>query len=144
MSRTLQEEIEKQVSIASELLNVSVLEELILDICGKLNGQSLFCGRVLVSVKEAFVNAVIHGNRGDKSKYVTVTFRVSKSGCLEVEIADDGAGFNYMELWSPFSRANESNDFFNASGLFLMKVLSDSLSFNEKGNKVKMLFRCRS
>jgi serine/threonine-protein kinase RsbW len=56
-----------------------------------------FVDALELSVHEAFVNAVVHGNRGDPALPVTVTMRNvpgDEGRRLQVEVADCGPGFS--------------------------------------------------
>jgi len=66
--------------------------------------SSGFLGTLELTLKEAFVNAVMHGNRDRGELPVIVLFRpVSAGKCLEVTVRDCGAGFRPDDLPDPTS-----------------------------------------
>ncbi len=93
---------------------------------------------LLVAVTEAVNNGMIHGNKNDASKHVTVTCAMSRK-VLTVTITDQGGGFTPEALPNPLHDENLLRA--GGRGVFLMKTLMQSVSFNKKGNKVTMKLR---
>jgi hypothetical protein len=87
---------------------------------------------------EALCNAIIHGNRSDPAK--TVTVRVF---CLEdtwgVEIADEGRGFDW-QAWLQRVEAElmESRD--SGRGIALLLKCCSEVVFLDGGRKVRLLW----
>ena len=47
-----------------------------------------------LAVREAVINAILHGNEKDASRTVNVQLDVSDPGGIEIKIRDQGTGFN--------------------------------------------------
>ena len=94
-------------------------------------------GNILVSVTEAVTNAMLHGNRGDCSKHVSVALLRHK-GSLEVRVSDQGQGFDPGSVPDP--TAYECLERCGGRGLFLMRELSDGCSFMQDGRTVSLRF----
>lgn len=94
-------------------------------------------GNILVSLTEAVTNAMLHGNRGDSSKHVSISLLRHKNA-LEVRVADQGAGFNPSNVPDPTSP--ECLEKCGGRGLFLMRELSDDCKFMKNGSIVAMRF----
>jgi serine/threonine-protein kinase RsbW len=101
-------------------------------------GKDLFAMRLALA--EAVINAFRHGNLGDPSKAVRVSYLVTP---LEVaaEVEDDGAGFDPEQVSDPLAGVNIER--VSGRGVFLMRVYMSGVSFNRRGNCVT-LWRQRS
>jgi serine/threonine-protein kinase RsbW len=88
-----------------------------------------------VAVRESVVNAMKHGNRLDESKRVELSF-VLHPDELEVEVADQGAGFNPDSVANP--TADENILKVDGRGIFFMRSFMDSVSYSfpRKGGTV--------
>jgi serine/threonine-protein kinase RsbW len=81
---------------------------------------------------------MIHGNKNDKTKHVTISCTLRKK-TLTVTITDEGAGFMPDALPNPLHDENLLRA--GGRGVFLMKTLMESVSFNKAGNQVTMKLR---
>ncbi|HEY3120585.1 MAG TPA: ATP-binding protein [Vicinamibacteria bacterium] len=88
-----------------------------------------------VAVRESVVNAIKHGNHGDESKRVTVSFTVHPRA-LEVEVHDQGAGFDPQSVPDPVSPENVMKP--QGRGVFFMRSFMDEVdySFPARGGTV--------
>jgi serine/threonine-protein kinase RsbW len=90
---------------------------------------------VHLSVEEALVNAIRHGNKMDATKKVRVCCKLSPS-VLRVEVADEGAGFNPADVPDP--TAPENLEVPSGRGIMLMRNFMTRVEYNAKGNQVTM------
>lgn len=90
---------------------------------------------LLVAVTEAVNNGMIHGNKNDQSKHVTITCSLYRK-MLTVTITDEGGGFSPESLPNPLHDDNLLRA--GGRGVFLMRTLMESVSFNKAGNEVTM------
>ena len=90
-------------------------------------------------VGEAINNAIIHGNKGDVSKMVTINAEVSPENILTVTVQDEGDGFDYNRIADPTLPENIENP--TGRGVFLMKQLADLVIFSNNGNTIEMQFK---
>jgi serine/threonine-protein kinase RsbW len=88
---------------------------------------------VHLSVEEALVNAIRHGNKMDPSKKVQVSCRLSPTA-MRVEIIDEGPGFNPADVPDP--TAPENLEVPSGRGIMLMKNFMTVVEYNAKGNGV--------
>ena len=98
------------------------------------NEEDIFAVRL--SLEEAFINAVLHGNDLDPEKVVIVKYCVSNDK-VEVSILDEGPGFNPVKVPDP--RSNENLYKNQGRGLLLIRSYMDRVDFNESGNCVRMV-----
>ncbi|MDR2938695.1 MAG: ATP-binding protein [Clostridiales bacterium] len=84
---------------------------------------------------ELLCNAVIHGNQNDKNKLVDVYIEIN-GGYVYSIVSDQGPGFDYISCLN--SLENDSSLYKETGrGIRLVCSLSDTISFNPKGNIIK-------
>ena len=128
----------KEITINSSVENLVFVEREIEAIFDEFNISFDLFGNVLIAVTEAVNNAIQYGNRNDVTKQVLIRFQ-AKNQRLSVVIADEGQGFDYESLPDP--TAPENLEKMEGRGIFLMKSLSDGLSFYNNGSEVEMTFK---
>jgi serine/threonine-protein kinase RsbW len=121
----------------AELIRVSAF---LSEVFEEYNLSPKYFNKVLLCISEAIINSIEHGNQNDKRKYVTIEISYHNSK-IHVEIHDEGEGFNYCKLADPTTIENIKKE--SGRGIHIIKSLSDSLSYNEKGNKVKLKIECK-
>ncbi len=83
---------------------------------------------IAMAVREAAVNAVLHGNSYSREKQVTASLQTDADE-LTVRITDEGAGFNAAMLPDPLSPENILRG--SGRGVFLMRALMDEVDFRQ-------------
>ena len=85
-----------------------------------------------VAVRESVVNAIKHGNQQDESKRVHVRFTLQERA-LEVEVRDQGKGFDPGEVPDPLAPENLLKAY--GRGIFFMRQFMDEVqhSFPPRG-----------
>ena len=124
---------------ASEKKALQNLEPLINKVKEKLPISLEKYYNILIAVSEAFNNAIIHGNKLDKNKKVSIDISAADN-VLEIHITDEGEGFEPDKLADPRENDNLLKD--NGRGVLLIKELSDECEFvhTAEGTDVKMIF----
>jgi putative transcription antitermination factor YqgF len=92
-----------------------------------------------IAVVEAATNAVVHGNKSDKSKRVHVVFKRRPSE-ITVSVADQGLGFAPGEVANPLDVANMLKE--SGRGIYIMKHIMDKVDFEfppTGGTRVRMI-----
>ena len=100
----------------------------------KLSEEMLF--DIRLSLEEAVINAIKHGNRLDKSLPVVISYAFS-GGKLEITVRDQGKGFNYRTTPDPRSEINILKR--GGRGIFLIRNLMDEVKYSDSGNEIKMI-----
>ncbi|HEU4718927.1 MAG TPA: ATP-binding protein [Bacteroidia bacterium] len=90
-----------------------------------------------LSVTEAIMNAIDHGNKGDANKSVYVCASQDEN-YFTFTIEDEGDGFNYRRIKNPTDPENRLLP--GGRGIFIMNYFSDDLRFADEGRSVKLLF----
>jgi len=128
----------ESITIISDIEKLRVVETLVDTLSKKLGISDEVYGKILISTVEAVNNAILHGNRGNAEKMVTVDFNAD-GNWFEVSVTDEGEGFNYNSLPDPTDPANIEN--LHGRGVFIMRSLADAIEYNDTGNQVKMRFK---
>lgn len=126
------------LKFASEGENITLVEKLVDDLCEQYNVHEEYYGNILIALTEAVNNAIFHGNRQDKSKEVRVYYTVTPNE-FSFTVEDQGPGFDFENVPDPTAPENLEKP--NGRGVFLMRHLSDELSFDDQGRIVKLSFR---
>ncbi|SFI39226.1 ATP-binding protein [Planctomicrobium piriforme] len=91
---------------------------------------------VKLSLEEALVNAIKHGNGMDPEKSVRVYCEVSSQQVLIV-IEDEGEGFKPEDVPDPTDDDNLEKP--SGRGLMLMRAFMTKVEYNDRGNRVELL-----
>jgi serine/threonine-protein kinase RsbW len=129
--------MQEKLSFASKVENINIVEKLIDEICAKHEINEDNYGNILIAVTEAVNNAIHHGNKSDPTAEVKINFEVSNKELI-FTIEDEGPGFDYDSLPDPTDPKNIEKP--HGRGVFLMRNLSDDISFEKEGSSVKMTF----
>jgi serine/threonine-protein kinase RsbW len=84
--------------------------------------------RVTMAVREAAVNAVLHGNDYDPAKKVTASFEITGKD-LVIKIADEGRGLDPDSLPDPLAPENLMRG--TGRGIFLIRSFMDEVHFRQ-------------
>ncbi|MEI7905715.1 MAG: ATP-binding protein [Bacteroidota bacterium] len=127
-----------KLSIPSSRKNINLVEEFFRTMNDKFQLPEEKLHALLVSVTEAVNNGVIHGNKNNESKYVTLSCSM-KGKTLTVKVKDEGDGFAPDAVANPLKEENLLNT--GGRGVFLMKAFMQSVKYNKKGNEVTMVMK---
>jgi serine/threonine-protein kinase RsbW len=89
-----------------------------------------------VALREALINAIVHGNRQDPRKRVSVACRCTTDGEVSITVQDEGQGFDSDAVPDP--TAPENRLLTHGRGIYLMKTLMDEVRFDQGGAVVYM------
>ena len=84
--------------------------------------------RVAMAVREAAVNAVLHGNDYDPGKQITASFE-NNGKSLVITIADEGKGLDPETIPDPTKPENLLRG--TGRGIFLIRSLMDEVHFRQ-------------
>ena len=89
-----------------------------------------------LALREAIVNAIVHGNQEDPRKLVYINCRCMADGAVSVTVEDEGTGFRSDAIPNPTSPNNLLRT--HGRGIFLMRSLMDEVEFEQGGSVVHM------
>jgi len=130
--------IKRTLRFPSILENIHLAEKLIDDVFTEYNVKEDYYGELLIAMTEAVNNAIVHGNKLDTSKQVTVTFDIIGDTTMRFIVEDEGAGFDHDHLPDPTAPENIEKP--HGRGVFLMKKLADNCDFQDSGRVVVLDF----
>jgi len=99
--------------------------------------------RIYLASNEAFINAIIHGNKLDPEKKVSVAFKEFKH-IYRIEVQDQGGGFEPGQVPDPREDENLLKE--SGRGLLIMTEIADEVKFykEKEGLRVKIKIKKRS
>ena len=131
---------EKRVSftLESTLDSVNMAEEKTEKLAAELGFSDEDCHRLAMSVREAMVNAVLHGNAYDPKKKVHVAFE-QQGKTLTIVIGDEGKGLDDDDLPNPLAPENLLKQ--SGRGIFLMRSFMDDVQIKNlhPGTEVRLM-----
>lgn len=94
--------------------------------------------RISMAVREATVNAVLHGNAYDPRKKVHIAFETA-GDALTVTVRDEGKGLDQEEIPDPLAPENLLKQ--SGRGIFLIRAFMDEVRFRnmEPGTEVTLI-----
>jgi serine/threonine-protein kinase RsbW len=126
-----------KIEIPSLVDNIRIVESFIDNAKEKFDLDDDIYGNIMISVTESVINAIKHGNKGDKNKKVLLSLNI-KDDSIIFTIEDEGRGFDYDALPDP--TAPENLEKLGGRGIFLMRNLADEVKFTNNGRTVEMVF----
>ena len=120
LSRPATESVER--SLDSTLESVDRAEDLAVGLARRAGFDEEDLMKIGLAVRESMVNAVVHGNRYNTNK--KVRFSASMNGSrFTVRVADEGEGFDYVNLPDPLTPENLLRT--SGRGIFLIRSFMD-------------------
>lgn len=126
-----------KIVIPSITENIRIIESFIDNAKERFNLDDDIYGNIMIAVTESVNNAIMHGNKNDKSKNVTLSLSLNNN-IINFTIIDEGNGFDFQNLPDPTSPENLDKP--SGRGIFLMKHLSDEVNFKNEGTIVELSF----
>lgn len=115
------------------MANLPIVEERLFHFCRECN-VGRYYSAVSVATLQAVENAILHGNQGDVTKNVTISFGTCRGGIF-AEVTDEGLGFDYTRFGSLPADGELAGE-----GIFVMRSLADSVTYSEGGRQVRLEF----
>lgn len=126
-----------KIEIPSINENIRIIESFIDNAKEKFNLDDDIYGNIMIAVTESVNNAIMHGNKNDRTKNVTLSLSLNNNIIL-FKVMDEGHGFDFQNLPDPTSPENLDKP--SGRGIFLMKHLSDEVNFSNNGSLVELSF----
>ncbi len=93
---------------------------------------------IVIAITEAISNAIIHANKSDERKKVTIEI-ISNHDSMITKVKDEGPGFNLKKIEDPLLPDNLLKE--SGRGIFILNSLLDSVdySFSDQGTVVTLV-----
>ncbi len=124
--------------IPSDLNEARQLEERLLEEVVRHGYSQGDVFAVKLALEEVLVNAIKHGNKYDSNKSVNVAHEIDEHQAV-FTITDEGKGFRPADVPDP--TADENLEKPCGRGLMLMRAFMDEVSYNDRGNQVRLMKR---
>lgn len=124
----------------STLESVNKAEEMADQVASQAGFDEDTRGGISMSVREAMINAVLHGNAYDPAKRVNLTFEQTPQD-LVIQITDEGKGLEPGDVADPLAPENLLKQ--SGRGIFLMKAFMDDVRFRklDPGTEITLIKR---
>jgi len=117
-----------QLKLSSSLESVDKIERTAEEFATLAGFDEDTVPNIAMAVREAAVNAILHGNAYNPAKNITATFEAN-SDALIVRIADEGTGFDPTNVPDPLAAENILRG--SGRGIFLIKAFMDEVHFRQ-------------
>jgi serine/threonine-protein kinase RsbW len=114
--------------LESSLESVDKLEHTAEDFATRAGFDEDVVGNIAMAVREAAVNAVLHGNAYDRSKQITAALEVTTDSLI-IRIADQGSGLDPDKIPDPLAPENILRG--SGRGIFLIRAFMDEVHFRQ-------------
>lgn len=115
------------IEVESDPNNLITVEEFVNYFAKDLGLNDDQLSVLLLAVTEATTNAIIHANKCDLSKLVSIHAHIEDSKLI-VKVKDEGTGFDPSTVPDPTEPENLLKD--SGRGVYLMKVYMDEVRYN--------------
>jgi serine/threonine-protein kinase RsbW len=124
-----------RLDIASRIEMIEVVQTVLAHLSTTMAFDEDAAHYMSVAVRESVVNAMKHGNAGDETRRVLISFTM-QPGALEVSVQDEGPGFDPAAVADPVAQENLLKP--DGRGIFFMRSFMDEVrySFPSKGGTV--------
>ena len=130
----------EKLVIPSKIEKIEQAAEFIEKAAKKMKFNDTDVDSIVIAVTEAISNAIIHANKEDDNKKVTIEI-FAENDCMITQVTDEGPGFDPGGIDNPLLPNNLLKE--SGRGIFILNSLLDSVnySFSENGTVVTMVKR---
>jgi len=125
------------LEIESDPNNLITVEEFVNYFCKDVNLPDEKLANIFLAVTEATTNAIIHANKCDTNKIVTIDAYVENSKLI-IKIKDEGEGFEPGNIPDPTEPENLLKD--SGRGIYLMRVYMDDMKYIRTPSGMELVF----
>ena len=116
------------LTLGSSLESVDTVEQTAEDFAARAGFDEDTVPNIAMAVREAAVNAVLHGNAYNPTKHITVSFEANTESLI-VRVADQGPGLDPSNLPDPLAPENILRG--SGRGIFLIRAFMDEVHFRQ-------------
>ena len=88
-----------KIEIPSITENIRIIESFIDNAKERFNLDDDIYGNIMIAVTESVNNAIMHGNKNDRSKSVKLSLSLNDN-VINFKIQDEGIGFDFQNFFS--------------------------------------------
>ncbi len=117
-----------EVSIPGSIEYLPLVDTVCQAFCGWAGIEREIADQIAMAAVEGATNAVVHGNKCQRSRKVRVLFERTRSGIV-VSVMDEGEGFDLGRVPDPTDEANLMKE--SGRGIFIMRQVMDRVEFEQ-------------
>jgi serine/threonine-protein kinase RsbW len=125
------------LEIESDPNNLITVEEFVNYFCKDVKLPDEKLANIFLAVTEATTNAIIHANKCDINKIVTIDAYVENSKLI-IKIKDEGEGFEPGNIPDPTEPENLLKD--SGRGIYLMRIYMDDMEYIRTSSGMELIF----
>lgn len=115
-------------TLDSTLDSVNMVEQTADQLAAKIGFEEDERHKITMSVREAAVNAVLHGNAYDPAKKIIVSYETTPD-TLAITITDEGKGLSEQDIPDPLAEENLLKT--SGRGIFLIRSFMDEVRIRD-------------
>ena len=116
------------LTLDSSIESVDKLEQTTQEFAARAGFDEDTVPNIAMAVREAAINAVLHGNAYSASKRITASFETNDNDLI-VRICDQGSGFDPERIPDPLAPENILRG--SGRGIFLIRAFIDEVHFRQ-------------
>ncbi len=125
------------ITLRNDPEEIRAIEEEITTLARARDFPEAACFAIRLALEEAVYNAFRHGHRELPDEPVSLEWKLQDQS-LTMTVTDKGPGFNPESIPDPTTE--DRLELPHGRGLMLMKAYMTSISYNERGNRVTMVY----
>lgn len=135
---TLNPPQERKLVIPSRSENMLLVENFVEQLQEEYRVKEDVYGNIVIAVTEAVNNGIMHGNKENPDKNVSISARLLNPFLLAITVQDEGNGFDVDDLPDPTLPENILSD--TGRGVYIIKEICDNVEYSNNGTTVTMQF----
>lgn len=124
----------KILTIKSAQTELSKVEDFLKNIFSSYKLPFICFNKVKLCVNEAMINAIVHGNKSNVNKEVSLIINYERKR-LKVTVIDQGNGFDVGDVPDPTCEENIKKE--SGRGVYIIKSLAKDLHYDRKENSLQ-------
>ncbi len=128
--------VKANITVHAEPGSISAVVNAVLAIAAEMRCAAGKEFEIETAMREALVNAIVHGCANDPSKQVQVCVACDQTRGILLVVRDPGTGFDPASLPSPLTGQNLYSE--HGRGIFLINQLMDEVHYERGGAEIHM------
>ncbi|MCC9165940.1 ATP-binding protein [Pontibacter harenae] len=122
------------VKVSCSKKNLKLIRDFVSEYLQALALSDILMNQIVLAVDEICANLIIHANKEDTSKYITLSIIKKKDG-LEFHISDHGIAFQRSNYKEPNIQDNVKTGKKGGVGIALVNRIMDRVEYTSDGEK---------
>ena len=119
------------IVVKNEVSEIERLSRLVADFCAEHGVSAAVEADVNLALDEVLANVILHGFQ-DSAEHEIIVRLCLESGCVSVEVEDDGLRFNPLDAPEPDLTGPLEDRPIGGLGIYLVKNIMDELDYQRR------------